>query len=207
MGHQPRVLDDIADSEAQLDRVDGCVTSFPLTVMVPDVGSIIRLIIRSAVVLPLPEEPTKTVSLPSGISRFSSIDSGGPVREYLADVVESDQPAAYCPTGWSKPLSRTQFRAAWSGSMPALPDTAALSSARPDVVSFADTASSTSLRRSDFFCEFTSGTIFPARKLCSGSSSATRWFCGMAGDVLKMLAAVDPALHQRRAPSPRLLRR
>lgn len=39
--------------------------------MVPDVGSIIRLIMRSAVVLPLPEDPTKTVSLPVGTVRLS----------------------------------------------------------------------------------------------------------------------------------------
>ena len=74
--------------------------------------------------------------------------------------------------------------------MPELPDTAALSPARPEVVSFVDTASSTSLRRSDFFCEFTSGTMLPARKLCSGSSSVTKWFCRIAADVLKILAAV-----------------
>ena len=45
--------------------------------------------------------------------------------------------------------------------------------AKPRMVILADTASSTSLSRSDFFCEFTSGTMLPARKLCSGSSSAT----------------------------------
>src|SRR5271166_727553 len=39
--------------------------------MVPVVGSTIRLIIRNAVVLPQPEGPTKTVSTPSGTSRFS----------------------------------------------------------------------------------------------------------------------------------------
>src|SRR5208283_1720650 len=35
------------------------------------VGSIIRLIMRSAVVLPLPDEPTKTVNLPFGTARLS----------------------------------------------------------------------------------------------------------------------------------------
>ena len=39
--------------------------------MVPEVGSIIRLIIRSAVVFPLPEEPTKTTNLPLGTTRLS----------------------------------------------------------------------------------------------------------------------------------------
>lgn len=45
-------------------------TSTPSIVMVPDVGWIIRLIMRNAVVLPLPEEPTNTVSLPLGTSRL-----------------------------------------------------------------------------------------------------------------------------------------
>ncbi len=40
-------------------------------VMAPEVGSIIRLIMRSAVVLPLPEEPTNTVSFPLGMLRLS----------------------------------------------------------------------------------------------------------------------------------------
>src|SRR5690242_1467632 len=44
------------------------VTSLPSTVNVPDVGSIIRLIIRIEVVLPQPEGPTNTVSVPSGTS-------------------------------------------------------------------------------------------------------------------------------------------
>src|SRR5690349_1271276 len=44
------------------------VTSLPSTVSVPDVGSIIRLIIRIEVVLPQPDGPTNTVSVPSGTS-------------------------------------------------------------------------------------------------------------------------------------------
>src|SRR5215218_3339373 len=44
------------------------VTSLPSTVSVPEVGSIIRLIIRIEVVLPQPDGPTKTVSVPSGTS-------------------------------------------------------------------------------------------------------------------------------------------
>ena len=39
--------------------------------MVPEVGSIIRLIMRSAVVLPLPDDPTKTVNSPLGTTRLS----------------------------------------------------------------------------------------------------------------------------------------
>src|ERR1041384_3807769 len=46
------------------------VTSSPLTVSVPEVGSIIRLIIRIDVVLPQPDGPTNTVSVPSGTSRL-----------------------------------------------------------------------------------------------------------------------------------------
>jgi hypothetical protein len=42
--------------------------SVPLTVMVPDVGSISRLIIFIVVVLPHPEGPTRTQSSPSAIS-------------------------------------------------------------------------------------------------------------------------------------------
>ncbi len=38
----------------------------------PDVGSIIRLIIRSEVVLPQPEGPTSTVIFPEAASRLSS---------------------------------------------------------------------------------------------------------------------------------------
>ncbi len=43
------------------------VTSLPSIRIVPDVGSIIRLIIRSDVVLPQPEGPTSTVMAPVGM--------------------------------------------------------------------------------------------------------------------------------------------
>ena len=46
--------------------------------IVPDVGSIIRLIIRSEVVLPQPEGPTSTVILPDGASRSSSFTATVP---------------------------------------------------------------------------------------------------------------------------------
>jgi len=42
--------------------------SVPSSRMRPDVGSIIRLIMRNVVVLPHPEGPTSTVMLPSGTS-------------------------------------------------------------------------------------------------------------------------------------------
>src|SRR5829696_2436821 len=44
------------------------VTSLPSTVSVPEVGSIIRLIIRIDVVFPQPDGPTNTVSVPFGTS-------------------------------------------------------------------------------------------------------------------------------------------
>src|ERR1700687_4891258 len=47
------------------------VTSLPSTVSLPDVASIIRLIIRMDVVLPHPDGPTNTASVPLGTSRVS----------------------------------------------------------------------------------------------------------------------------------------
>src|SRR6476659_6075469 len=64
------------------------VTCLPSTVSVPDVGSIIRLIMRIDVVLPQPEGPTNTVSVPSGTSR---------VRSSTATV-----PSGYCLVTASK---------------------------------------------------------------------------------------------------------
>ncbi len=48
------------------------VMSSPSMLIRPDVGSIIRLIIRSNVVLPQPEEPTKTVVWCDGSTRLKS---------------------------------------------------------------------------------------------------------------------------------------
>src|SRR5712675_1268868 len=59
------------------------VTSLPSTVSVPDVGSIIRLIIRIDVVLPQPDGPTKTVSVPSGISSVRSSTATVPSGYFL----------------------------------------------------------------------------------------------------------------------------
>src|SRR5580765_5144117 len=44
--------------------------SWPSRVMVPEVGRIIRLIMRSEVVLPQPDGPTRTVICPLGASRL-----------------------------------------------------------------------------------------------------------------------------------------
>ena len=44
--------------------------SLPSSVIVPEVGRIIRLIIRRDVVLPQPDGPTSTVILPLGASRL-----------------------------------------------------------------------------------------------------------------------------------------
>src|SRR5258707_9979767 len=59
------------------------VTSLPSTVSVPDVGSIIRLIIRIEVVLPQPDGPTKTVSVPSGTSSVRSSTATVPSGNFL----------------------------------------------------------------------------------------------------------------------------
>src|SRR5437870_2015955 len=52
------------------------MTSAPPTRMVPEVGSISRLIIRIVVVLPQPEGPTSTVVSPSGTSRLRPATAG-----------------------------------------------------------------------------------------------------------------------------------
>src|SRR3954447_10553165 len=59
------------------------VTSSPLTVNVPEVGSIIRLIIRIEVVLPQPDGPTNTASVPSGTSRVRSSTATVPSGYFL----------------------------------------------------------------------------------------------------------------------------
>src|SRR5262245_46806505 len=64
------------------------VTSRSSMVIVPPVGSIMRLIMRSVVVLPLPDDPTSTVIWPVAIS----ID-----RSSTALV-----PSGYCFVTWSK---------------------------------------------------------------------------------------------------------
>src|SRR5690349_20405832 len=59
------------------------VTSLPSTVSVPDVGSIIRLIIRIDVVLPQPDGPTNTVNVPSGTSSVRSSTATVPSGYFL----------------------------------------------------------------------------------------------------------------------------
>ncbi len=71
MRHQPTALDDVADAQSEFDRI---VLRHVLSVDDdrPEVGSTIRLIIRMDVVLPQPDGPTNTVSVPSGTSSVRS---------------------------------------------------------------------------------------------------------------------------------------
>src|ERR1700759_4045599 len=114
-------------------------TSAPSTPTVPDDGSAIRLIIRMDVVLPQPDGPTNTVSVPGGTSRFSRATATVPSSYTLWTSWKTitDQ----LPIGWSKLLSSSHFRAAWSGSTPSLPATDALRWVISALVSLADTAS------------------------------------------------------------------
>ena len=67
MREQPDLLDDVADAAPQLVGGHGG----DVAVVDGDragVGSIMRLTIRSVVVLPQPDEPTSTVIWPVGIS-------------------------------------------------------------------------------------------------------------------------------------------
>src|SRR5687768_8431157 len=54
------------------------VTSLPATVMVPDVGSTILLIMRSDVVLPQPDGPTNTVMQPLSMNMLRLSTAGSP---------------------------------------------------------------------------------------------------------------------------------
>src|SRR3569833_1170854 len=67
--------------------------SSPSMLIVPEVGSIIRLIIRSEVVLPQPDGPTKTVICPDGISRVRSSTATVPSGYRLvtpSNLIKSD---------------------------------------------------------------------------------------------------------------------
>ena len=64
------------------------VTSSPSTVSVPEVGSIIRLIIRIDVVLPQPDGPTNTVSVPAGTSSVRSSTATVPSGYRLVTFVK-----------------------------------------------------------------------------------------------------------------------
>src|SRR5690349_15838724 len=68
------------------------VTSRPSTVSVPDVGSIMRLIIRIDVVLPQPDGPTNTVKVPCGTSRLS--------------VSTATVPSGYCLVTFSNEITQ-----------------------------------------------------------------------------------------------------
>ena len=75
---QAGVLDDVADARGAGSARRCCVVSLPSISTAPPVGSIIRLIIRSEVVLPQPDGPTNTVILPVGISIVRSSTAGVP---------------------------------------------------------------------------------------------------------------------------------
>ncbi|BAS16972.1 hypothetical protein AHiyo8_52750 [Arthrobacter sp. Hiyo8] len=53
-------------------------TSLPATVMVPEVGSTMRLIIRRDVVFPQPEGPTNTVMAPLSMDMLNPSTAGCP---------------------------------------------------------------------------------------------------------------------------------
>ncbi len=57
--------------------------------MVPEVGSTMRLIIRSEVVLPQPEGPTKTVMAPLSMDMVSSSTAGCPLWYCLVTLWNS----------------------------------------------------------------------------------------------------------------------
>ena len=62
--------------------------------MRPEVGSIIRLIIRSDVVLPQPDGPTNTVIWPDGAIQGQLVDGDGAVGILLGHRLEPDHPVA-----------------------------------------------------------------------------------------------------------------
>lgn len=62
----------------------------PSSEIVPDVGSISLLIMRSEVVLPQPEGPTNAVIFPVRAFQIESIDRNGSVWIRLGDLVEFD---------------------------------------------------------------------------------------------------------------------
>ena len=76
--------------------------SWPSTVIVPDVGVIIRLIIRIEVVLPQPDGPTNTVNDPVRSADRGWSTARGAVRVGLRDVPNSitvGPPSGTAPIG------------------------------------------------------------------------------------------------------------
>ena len=71
MREEAAALDDVADVTTQLVRRSGLRTSSSPIVIVPEVGSISRLIIFSEVVLPHPDGPTNITISPAGMVRLS----------------------------------------------------------------------------------------------------------------------------------------
>ena len=88
---QAGLLDHVADAPAQLVRPAPCGRRRRRSRCAPPVGSSSRLIIRSVVVLPQPDGPTRAISSPSGMSRLRSVTAGRPDAEALLDVVEPDR--------------------------------------------------------------------------------------------------------------------
>ena len=65
------------------------VTSLPPTVMVPEVGSTIRLIMRREVVLPQPDGPTNTVMEPWSMDMLNPSTAGCPLWYCLVTLWNS----------------------------------------------------------------------------------------------------------------------
>ena len=74
------------------------MTSFPSTVMTPDVGSTMRLIIRSEVVLPQPDGPTKTVIAAPVDGHGQLVHGRVPALILLGDALELNHGLVHCGT-------------------------------------------------------------------------------------------------------------
>ena len=82
MRQQPGVLHHVPDPAPQPDRLTRAMSS-PSIRMFPSLGSTMRLIIRSRVVLPQPDEPTNTVVLCDGMTRLKSSTAAVPSAKGL----------------------------------------------------------------------------------------------------------------------------
>ena len=87
---QPGVLDDVADARGAAGPAATVAVSRSSSQIRPQVGSIIRLIIRRQVVLPQPDGPTNTVIWPDGASQIEIVDGDRAVRIPLGDRLEPD---------------------------------------------------------------------------------------------------------------------
>src|SRR5674476_1341876 len=82
MRQQSGVLHDIPDAATEFYRVAGGDVS-AVDRDCPDDGSTIRLIMRSSVVLPQPDEPTRTVVVRDGIVRLKPSTARAPPANCL----------------------------------------------------------------------------------------------------------------------------